>query len=85
MSRLFSEEISGSPDFPGKDEGRGRLPFLKEPGKTWLWQPSYCLPQGCEESGGSVFLLKGKRISEKYTAAPADSARQEDNGEELCA
>ena len=49
MSRLFSEEISGNSDLPGKDEGRGRLPFLKEPGETWLWQPSYCLPQGCKE------------------------------------
>jgi len=38
-----------------------------------------------KKSGGSVFLLKGKSISEKYTAAPTDSARQEDNGEELCA
>lgn len=34
MSRLFSEEISGNPDLPGKDEGRGRLPFLKEPGEN---------------------------------------------------
>ena len=32
MSRLFSEEIAGNPDLPGKDEGAGRLPFLKEPG-----------------------------------------------------
>lgn len=33
----------------------------------------------------SVFLPSRKRVSEKFTAAPTDCARQEPNAEELCA